>query len=311
MAGPTQPSVSALSAIAKFIVYRAICLTLPARLWIPTCRKLASIGFTLRPGRRHGDMKWTAGVLGRKIAPEEAVDIELEKSACAFATAVLTLGQKYAKGRTLVTHVQGLEHLEVAKAAGKGVILWVCPFAYARLVAKVGLAREGVELFHLSRFSHGFGKSPFAEKHLNPKWAYGENLYLRERLVIGPGNEVAPLRALHTHLKDNRVISITFGIDAKKVVKVPFLSGELTAAAGPPGLALSTGASILPVYALRRDSGEFDVTIDRPLNIPTDGDKASKIEHVVAEIAQRLGPMVDENPGQWGNWNLFQPPDAS
>ena len=99
-------------------------------------------------------------------------------------------------------------------------------------MAKIGLAREGVKLIHLSRFSHGFRISPIAEKHLNPHWVYGENLYLRERLVIGPSNEVAPLRALRSRLKDNQIVSITFGIDAKKSCESTFLERKIDSSGG-------------------------------------------------------------------------------
>ena len=126
--------------------------------------------------------------------------------------------------------------------------------------------------------------------------------------MSGDDHGMTARRALRKRVKDNGVVSITFGAEAKKLGKVPFLKGTLAVAAGPPGLALSTGARLLPVYALRREDGGFDVTVDRPLEFPAEGEKNAQIESIVNDMANRLGPLVEKSAGQWGNWSLFQPP---
>jgi hypothetical protein len=52
--------------------------------------------------------------------------------------------------------LRGTEHLAAARAAGRGVILWVVPTVAGPLVAKMALHGNGVGVHHLSHPHHGF-----------------------------------------------------------------------------------------------------------------------------------------------------------
>jgi lauroyl/myristoyl acyltransferase len=309
--GPTEPAVGGVAAVAKFLIYSTTAMLTPSEYWRAVSRLIAFLSNAFRPGRRRSDVKRTLAILGDRISPLAARRAEHEKSVTAFHTAILTLGQRYANGRQQTVRTFGLDHIHAALEAGNGVILWVCPFSYARLVSKMGLSREGIDLFHLSRSDHGFGKSAIARKYLNRLWVAGENRYLKERLVMTEENEIGALRTLRKRLRKNQVVTITLGISAAKVRTVPFLSGTMTAAIGPPGLAISTGAAILPVFSVRADNGDFVVTVDKPLTLRDGVDRDEKSETMLSEIAQRLEPRLVDNVGQWGNWSLFHPPSPN
>ena len=215
------------------------------------------------------------------------------------------MGQKYAKGRSQNIRVHGLENVAAAREAGKGTVLWLCPFTYMFLIAKMGLHQEGIEISHLSREGHGFGRSRVAVRFLNRHWVDGENLYVKERLVMIADNETGALRALRQCLKDNGIVSITLSKDGRKRASTPFLSGSLTVATGALGLAVSTGAAILPVYTLRNDDGGFDVTVDRPLEPGPEAGRDAQFEHLVKDLAARLTRLVTRHPEQWADWNLL------
>ena len=57
--------------------------------------------------------------------------------------------------------VSGTEHIEAALARNNGVILWVTPFAFSDLVAKMAMKQSGYDVSHLSRPGHGFSRSRF------------------------------------------------------------------------------------------------------------------------------------------------------
>lgn len=118
-------------------------------------------------------------------------------------------------------------------------------------------------------------------------------------------NETGALRALYRRLRDNGVVSITLGQEGKKCASTPFLTGSLTVATGVLGLAVSTRAAVLPVYALRDDEGGFEVTIDRPLAAGPGTERDAQFDHLLKDLADRLTPLVTRNPERCSNWDIF------
>lgn len=300
-----MPDKNPVIALAKFIVYSAVAFFIPEQGWPPVARGLARLSSLLRRVFRRGEVSLIETILGRPLTETEAREIEIDKSANAFLTAFLTVGQRFQKGRPANIRTHGLENITAAREAGNGVILWVCPFSFARIIAKIGLHRTGIEVSHLSRESHGFGHSRIAVRYLNRHWTDGENLYLKDRLVMTADNEIGALRALRRCLQDSGVVSITLGREGKSRGSVPFLNGSMTVATGTLGLAVSTGAAVLPVYALRDKEGGFDVTVDRPLAAGSAGERDAQFDHMLKDLADRLAPVVAQHPGQWANWDIF------
>jgi hypothetical protein len=89
----------------------------------------------------------------------------------------LTLGCDYA------IRLRGLEHLAPALACGRGAILWTADFPAAGEATKIALSRAGWPLAHLSRIEHGFSKSRYGIRVLNPLRVRFEKRYLAERIL--------------------------------------------------------------------------------------------------------------------------------
>ena len=81
--------------------------------------------------------------------------------------------------------VVGREHIDEALAAGRGAVLWYCPFTHADVVFKRGLHEAGYRVNHLSAATHGFSDTRFGVAVLNPIKTGVESRYLKERCVIG------------------------------------------------------------------------------------------------------------------------------
>ena len=104
----------------------------------------------------------------------------------------------------------------------------------------------------------------------NPIRTTVEDRFLAERVIIGEdGAVVGPLQALAHRLQDNRFVSIAFGAAGTRPVRVPFLEGTIAVAGGVPGLAVKTGAALLPVVTLRDPDGGFTTVVEPMLVTPS------------------------------------------
>jgi KDO2-lipid IV(A) lauroyltransferase len=96
----------------------------------------------------------------------------------------------------------------------------------------------------------------------------------RERLGVrviptGPASAREALRAL----RRGDVLCLAADIDkAGRGIPVNFLGRRVCLPAGPATLALRTGASLIPGYALRRPQGGHEARLFDPIELPEDGD---------------------------------------
>lgn len=63
-----------------------------------------------------------------------------------------------------------------------------------------------------------------------------------------------------------------------------------------------TGAAVLPTFAVRNVSGEYEVHVEVPIKVRNDGDRENATEEVAAEFVARLEPYVLNYPDQWSGW---------
>jgi len=267
----------------------------PEPAWWPLTRALAWAVVLGRPGA--GSLPVDA-VVARE-GGTSARRIAVERIASGTASRLVGLRERSGAAPRYPVDVSGVAHLEHALAGGRGAILWVGRFTWASLISKVGLHRAGFAVTHLSRPEHGFGSSPFAVTRLNPIWISVEDRFLRERVVMAPGGEVAALRALRRRLDANGVVSISVGAQGARAVPVPFAGGELRLATGPMTLSVSSGAPLMPVFAGRDEGGRFRVAVEPPLDLRTDDSRTRWQEEAASAYAQRLEPWVHRWPGQW------------
>lgn len=201
----------------------------------------------------------------------------------------------------------GGEHLAAAQAAGRGTILWVAPFVFSDLITKAALWRAGFRVTHLSRSHHGFSHSRFGARMLNPIWTSVERRYVADRLVMAPDQSVAALREVITRLRDRQIVSITIGFEAQRRQTVPFLRGTIALADGAAGLALRSGAALLPVFSIRLADGSFRTTIESPLAAPGEVPRREAARALVAQVATLLASYALQWPGQFSAWTIADP----
>lgn len=198
----------------------------------------------------------------------------------------------------------GREHIERALAEGNGAILWVYPFIFYSVITKLALADAGFPPVHLNRPQHGFSGTRFGMRCLNPLLTRVEDRFIAERITLVTARDPGPLRTLVDRIRSNQVITITGNAEGRKVHSVPFFNGRLQLAPGPPSLALSHQAILLPTMTVRDQNGEFVVRVEPALEVSDGGASRSESEiNLVQQFANVLKKYVQDYPDQWPDWH--------
>lgn len=198
--------------------------------------------------------------------------------------------------------LEGTEHLDDGLAGGRGVVLWVADTVCMTMLLKKALADAGYALHHLSQAEHGVSSSRLGTRVLNPLHNHIENRYLKERIVVDRGSEVAASRRLREILVAGGLVSIVgWGHVAKRVVMVPSRGGRLPIATGAPALAHATGAALLPVFSIRDTAANdrFRCVVEAPIAVRDDLPRRQAIEHMASEFVARHERWFDAFPEQF------------
>lgn len=191
--------------------------------------------------------------------------------------------------------VEGLQHLDAALAAGKGVLL-----ATAHLGGWTLLPR------YLNERGHATGS--LLRLPSNPV-AHAAEADAVTRMGLTFYN--TPLSREHAHaclklLRGNGILFIV--ADRRSAdVKVDFLGHPAWCATGTASLHLRTGAAIVPACALRVGDG-FRLVFEPALTpVPSGNRKADEVT-ITAELHRIFGGWVRQHPEQWmWNHNRWRP----
>jgi KDO2-lipid IV(A) lauroyltransferase len=197
----------------------------------------------------------------------------------------------------LITAVHGGEHLQVALAAGNGVIIAAPHYGNHELVIEF-MASQG----------------PFALVYRTPEEAYGDRFLRLARggagITLVPA-EASAMRPLLKALQGGGVIGITPDQQPKQGSGdfAPFFGRAAQTLSLIPRLAARTGASVLMVYAERRADGRFDLHLDpAPAAIADDdpGAAMTAMNAAVEAVARR-----DMSQYQWTYKRFSRRPPGS
>lgn len=188
--------------------------------------------------------------------------------------------------------VDGLEHLEVAFAEGRGVILAVPHLG--------GWDWGGAWLA-----VRGFKPVAVAEA-LQPEALFRWFVEVRERLgmeIVRADREAgtAVLRAV----RSGRTVTLVADRDILgSGVEVEFFGERTTLPAGPATLALRTGAPLLPAAVYFEGRGGHRGVVRPPLAVERTGRLRDDVARVTQALAGELETLIRRAPEQW---HLLQP----
>lgn len=184
--------------------------------------------------------------------------------------------------------MEGMEHLERADAAGRGVILAGGHLGLNAIrvgvMARLGRCYTPIFLFP--------EESPVARYYLALA-EFGQTLGCDpDEPVFWTGQDT--VRRVREHLQRGKRVGIDFDITGRCVVD--FFGRPAAFADGIARFALDTGAAVVP-FVLRRGSGVFDNRL--VFYPPVEGDDVCSI---MQEVVRAGEEMIREVPEQWESW---------
>jgi KDO2-lipid IV(A) lauroyltransferase len=184
--------------------------------------------------------------------------------------------------------IEGKENLNKALAKGKGVIALVGHFGNFALMG-ARLAQEGTPFAFIM-----YGASLKKGAKLFKNMANCANLNIIHSLP----RRVSAQKSLNW-LRENKILGLHGDRDFPRGVFVDFFGHPAATAPGPIILAKRTGATILPMIAVREKNNKHRVIIDSPMELESTGDKQRDILVNVEKYTKILENYVKKYPEQW------------
>jgi KDO2-lipid IV(A) lauroyltransferase len=183
--------------------------------------------------------------------------------------------------------MSGIEHLEDAKARGKGLMLISGHFANWEILPFVG--RE-----------YGFCGGMVVRPPNNPyvsRWmeaVRGRN-GMQEQIPKGAQG----MRRTFALLRKGDAICLLVDQRTSEGIKVPFFGRDAFTTPAPAALALKLGAVIVPVSNERLDGAHFHIHAYPIIEPPNTGDSDRDLVAFTARITRFIEDRARERPGQW------------
>ncbi|OMC41150.1 phosphatidylinositol mannoside acyltransferase [Mycobacterium sp. IS-1264] len=194
--------------------------------------------------------------------------------------------------RRLHDSVRGIDNLEKALAAGRGVVM-ALPHSGNWDMAGVWLA-------------HTFGTFTTVAERLEPESLYNRFIAYRETLGFEvlplSGGERPPFEVLCERLRDNRAVCLMAERDLTRTgVEVEFFGEATRMPAGSAKLAIATGAALLPVHCWFEDGDVqgWAISIHPALDCSS-GD----VRVITQALADQFAANIAAHPA---DWHMMQP----
>jgi Kdo2-lipid IVA lauroyltransferase/acyltransferase len=187
-----------------------------------------------------------------------------------------------------IIECEGIENLEAARDAGRGVILFTGHLGAWELSS-----------FALSAFGHPM--SFLARRIDNPRV---EKIIERTRTRFGNRSidKRSAARPLLRSLRAGGTVGILVDLNTHphEAIFVDFFGIPASTTSGLATLALRTGAAVLPVFIpWDEERRRFVLRVDPPLNIERTGDEAEDVNRLTSLFTSIIESYVRRFPGQW------------
>jgi KDO2-lipid IV(A) lauroyltransferase len=188
--------------------------------------------------------------------------------------------------------IRGLEHVNEARARGKGIVVATAHLGPYELAAAC-LAAQGYEV-------HGM------VENLDPDVLDALAAY-RSATGMRTVNMKDGLRAAYRILGQGHILALVADRaigDARGAIEVPFAGGVRLVPVGPAVFAQTTGAAIITAFASRNPGPgpRYVMEFDPPL-YPEGRDEAERLR-LMTTVVQRTVSAIQRHPDQWF---VFQP----
>lgn len=185
--------------------------------------------------------------------------------------------------------IEGLEYLDAALAAGKGVVV-ALPHSANWDLGGTWLAKR-------------YGGFATVAERLKPESLYQRFLEYREGLgfTVLPltGEPEGPFPRLREVLADNGIVCLMGERDLRRTgVEVDFFGARTRMPAGPVKLAQSTGATLLYAEFYYRDADSMVIRVHPPVDVDC------SVEEATQHLADLFAAGIGRHPA---DWHMLQP----
>lgn len=252
-------------------------------------------GAARKSGKRpllKGHMRRVMGAGASDTEIEAAVDRMYELYGRYWAETFWLRPRRYEAVASRVERV-GFEHVFAAMAAGKGII-FALPHLGNWEVAGLIADEIGAPVLAVAE--------DLANERIT-KWFVD----IRNQLGIDIVLTTDPRRRskLIRRLKDGEVIALLADRDVTgRGLTTEFFGEETKMPSGPVGLAILTGATLIPVGVYFKEGAGHRIEVHAPVEIPDLETRDQKVAAGAALMARKLEEIISRDPAQW---HLFQP----
>ena len=192
------------------------------------------------------------------------------------------LGSRRAIARVPVT-IEGLEHLDQARAQGRGVLLTGAHFSHLELAGRL-LVEHGHQRVAGMYRVHGDAAFEWAIRRARAR--YAENMFRKDEL-----------RATVRHLRSGGIVWYAPDQDmrGKDAAFVPFFGVAASTITATHHLARLSGALVVPFFHRRLEGGGYVLRLEAPL----DGFPGDDVVTDTASVSLAIERMVREAPTQY------------
>jgi len=185
--------------------------------------------------------------------------------------------------RSITTH--GWHHLEEALNKGKGVML---------VTAHLGSFDMGAQIFAVRSI-----KTTVLVESLEPVSLLNHVTTLREsKGVTFIPSKPGVLEELIQSLRRGEAVLLACDRDiANNGLISDFFGEETTLPASAVLIAMRTGASVVPIFTLRRDDGRYDIYIEPAIDVIAAGNRV--VARNIEQIAGIMEKYIKNCPEQW------------
>ena len=184
-------------------------------------------------------------------------------------------------------HVKGWEHLEKARAAGKGVMVVSCHMGSYEVVSAIWSATLAPVSF-------------FAEE-VEPRALFEWYRETRARLGISVLTlHFSGLRKVTQALQDQEMVITAIDRDITGTGDImPFFGRPAPIPLGPAAIALRLGTPILPVCVYRLPDDTYQAEGVAPLIAESTGDARADEVRVTQQLLRHIEEFIRRHPDQW------------
>lgn len=184
-------------------------------------------------------------------------------------------------------HLSGFEHLEAARARGKGVLVVSAHMGSWEVAAAI--------------WSSTFAPVNLFAEELEPKELYDWYRVTRARLGISvlPLTRAGLRKVLQALEAEEMVVTAIDRDILGTGVEIEFFGRPARIPDGPAAIALRYGAPLLPVCVFRLPDDTFQAVGYPPIFAEATGDRAADIRRVTTQLVRCMEEIIRAHPDQW------------